>query len=136
MLCAASAGTLQRSQDGKTQQSSYHSRQESMPLFMVELDGQLKAFWNSSKLLIAPLTLKKIHHSPCHLILTVSTGSGNSSILLEGMLHSFNLLTEDTTEAQNGCQFPKKLTELKLEPSPPKSQAKPPINLPNIFRFL
>lgn len=70
MLSAASAGTVQLSQDGTNQQSSYQSRQESAPLFIVELEGQLKAFWNSSKLLIAPLTLKKICQSPCHLILT------------------------------------------------------------------
>lgn len=43
--------------DGINQRSGYQSRQESMPLFIVELDGQLKAFWNSSKLLTAPLTL-------------------------------------------------------------------------------
>lgn len=59
MLSAASAGAVQLSQDDVHQQSSYQSRQESVPLFIVELDGQLKAFWNSSKLLIAPLTLKK-----------------------------------------------------------------------------
>lgn len=70
MLSAASTSTVQLSQDGINQQSSYQSRQESVPLFIVELDGQLKAFWNSSKLLMAPLTLKKICQSPCHLILT------------------------------------------------------------------
>lgn len=34
----------------------YQTRHDSAPLFMIDVSGQLKALWNSSKLLIAPTT--------------------------------------------------------------------------------
>lgn len=37
----------------------YHSRQDSAPRFIVVFVGQLKALWNSSKLLMAPITLQR-----------------------------------------------------------------------------
>lgn len=37
----------------------YHSRQDSAPRFIVVFVGQLKALRNSSKLLIAPITLQR-----------------------------------------------------------------------------
>lgn len=95
---------LRGSWDGRNQRSSYQSRQESGPLFIVEFDGQLKAFWNSSKLLTAPLTLEKICHSSCHLILPSQEvlEKNFNSVLLTGMLHSFHLFTRETTEDQKG----------------------------------
>lgn len=48
--------------------SHYHTRHDWDPLFMMDVDGQLKAFRNSSKLLIAPTTLqhKQLFHFISH----------------------------------------------------------------------
>lgn len=57
----------------------YHSRQDSAPRFIVVFVGQLKALRNSSKLLIAPITLqrqkKKNKTNQCaHCLLFNTTG--------------------------------------------------------------
>lgn len=58
---------LQTPPDGRAGRDVYHSRQDSAPRFIVVFVGQLKALRNSSKLLMAPITLQKEKRSTCSL---------------------------------------------------------------------
>lgn len=57
--------TLQTPLDRRPGRDIYHSRQDSAPRFIVEFVGQLKALRNSSKLLMAPITLQREKWSTC-----------------------------------------------------------------------
>lgn len=58
---------LQTPPDGRAGRDVYHSRQDSAPRFIVVFVGQLKALRNSSKLLMAPITLQREKRSTCSL---------------------------------------------------------------------
>lgn len=58
-LSSGAAITLQTPLDRRPGMDVYHSRQDSAPRFIVVFVGQLKALRNSSKLLMAPITLQR-----------------------------------------------------------------------------
>lgn len=66
-LSSGAAVTLQNSLDRRPGRDVYHSLQDSAPRFIVVFVGQLKALRNSSKLLMAPITLQREKGLTCRL---------------------------------------------------------------------